>query len=89
VEDPACLYEVGKTVLCYEDDQSRVYRPLGDGGDSGNFSHDETETASPNRSSYRSNDSETFPDAAAQNGCIVSVSAQIPDDTPPKSPSRL
>ncbi|XP_050955350.1 protogenin B [Labeo rohita] len=96
VEDPARLYEVGKTVLCYEDEQSRVCRPLGEsessqtsGGDSGNFSHDETETASPNRSSYRSDDSETLPDAAAQNGCVVSVCAQIPDDAPPKSPSRL
>lgn len=59
IEDPACLYEVGKTVLHYEDEQI-LYRPLGEsessqtsGGDSGNFSHDETD-----RTSDRSDDSE-------------------------------
>ncbi|XP_016104344.1 protogenin B [Sinocyclocheilus grahami] len=87
IEDPAGLYEVGKTVLRYEDEQSRVYCPLGEsessqtsGADSGNFSHDETETADPNRA----NDGEPF-----SNECIASVCAQIPGETPPKSPSRL
>ncbi|XP_058624116.1 protogenin B [Onychostoma macrolepis] len=84
IEDPAGLNEVGKSVLCYEDEQSRVYHPLGEsessqtsGADSGNFSHDETETADPNRASYKSNE------------CIASVCAQIPDETRPKSPSHL
>ncbi|XP_067236723.1 protogenin B [Chanodichthys erythropterus] len=59
IEDPACLYEVGKTVLHYEDEHI-LYRPLGESessqtsaGDSGNFSHDETD-----RTSDRSDDSE-------------------------------
>ncbi|XP_017554779.1 protogenin B [Pygocentrus nattereri] len=65
-----CFYEVGKTVLQYEEEQAvaslqpsslqNFYRPLGesessqtsegsrDTGDSGNFSHDEAETSSPN-----------------------------------------
>ncbi|XP_066523098.1 protogenin B [Hoplias malabaricus] len=66
----SCFYEVGKTVLQYEEEQTVAslqpsslpifYHPLGETessqtsessretGDSGNFSHDEAETSSPN-----------------------------------------
>ncbi|XP_052453081.1 protogenin B isoform X1 [Carassius gibelio] len=91
MEDPAGLYEVGKMVLRYEDEQSRVYCPLGEsessqtsGADSGHFSHDETETSSPNRSSDKSNDGETF-----SNECIASICAQISAEMPLRSPSHL
>lgn len=78
-EDPACLYEVGKTVLCYEDEAAKasLYLPLGEsessqtsGGDSGNYSQDETETSSSNKTTYRPDDktSET-----ASSVCVVNV----------------
>ncbi|XP_076863355.1 protogenin B [Brachyhypopomus gauderio] len=68
VVERGCYYEVGKTVLQYEEEQAVplqpsslqiLYRPLGESessqtsegsretGDSGNFSHDEVETSSP------------------------------------------
>ncbi|XP_059392340.1 protogenin B isoform X2 [Carassius carassius] len=82
MDDPAGLYEVGKMVLRYEDEQSRVYSPLGEseslqtsGADSGHFSHDETE---------KSNDGETF-----SNKCIMSICSQNSAEMPPRSPSHL
>ncbi|XP_043083180.1 protogenin B [Puntigrus tetrazona] len=88
MEDPANLHEVGKTVLRYEDELSRDYRPLCDsetsqtsGADSGNFSNDEMEAANPSRTSYES-------DGEASNECVASVCARIPGQTP-KSRSRL
>ncbi|XP_056307521.1 protogenin B [Danio aesculapii] len=78
-EDPACLYEVGKTVLCYEDEAALqiLYRPLGESessqtssGDSGNYSQDETETSSSNKARHRPDD-ET--DETASSVCVVTV----------------
>nr|XP_055049304.1 protogenin B [Misgurnus anguillicaudatus] len=102
MEDHGHVYEVGKTVLCYEDEERVVspqssslhilYHPLGESessqtsetsgretSDSGNCTHDETQTSSPNRSSITPDDT-VHNELQETSICAVSLCGPIQDN---------